>query len=227
MIEQQHIALQMSKKSYDKLLSQKASNDKEIIKYKSKIKMLNLKIKDIVAMKGHGDYDVNYTNRFDVEIDHLYRNNARYKKRKLEHNYAEFETRIDNPITQNPLQRSNSAPLPKKKDTPKKHVTVVQEDPQLQHNKDLQRQKIKWANPFRNKTNQSTKSFRNTVFNNKNNAAQSSGKFIKRGFNGLGGTHKVHMTKKKSLITNHMLMKKKKQQQKSNGESRNPFLVRR
>ena len=88
-------------------------------------------------------------------------------------------------------------------------MTVVQEDPQLQHNKDLQRQKIKWANPFRNKTNQSTKSFRNTVFNNKNNAAQSSGKFIKRGFNGLGGTHKVHMTKKKSLITNHMLMKKK------------------
>ena len=49
-------------------------------------------------------------------------------------------------------------------------MTVVQEDPQLQHNKDLQRQKIKWANPFRNKTNQSTKSFRNTVFNNKNNA---------------------------------------------------------
>ena len=81
MIEQQHIALQMSKKSYDKLLSQKASNDKEIIKYKSKIKMLNLKIKDIVAMKGHGDYNVNYTNRFDVEIDHLYRNNASQKKK--------------------------------------------------------------------------------------------------------------------------------------------------
>ena len=27
----------------------------------------------------------------------------------MEHNYVEFETRIDNPITQNPLQRSNSA----------------------------------------------------------------------------------------------------------------------
>ena len=92
----------------------------------------------------------------------------------------------------------------------------AQEDPQSQHNKHLQRQKIKWANPFRNKTNQSTKSFRNAVFNNKNNAAQSSGKFIKRGFNGLGGTHKVHMTKKKSLITNHMLMKEKNQQK--NGE---------
>ena len=227
MIEQQHIALQMSKKSYDKLLSQKTSNDKEIIKYKSKIKMLNLKIKDIVAMKGHGDYNVNYTDRFDVEIDHLYRNNALRKKRKIEHNYAtEFETRIENPITETALQRSNSAPLPKKKVTPKKHVVAAQEDPQLQHNKQLQRQKIKWANPFRNKTNQSTKSFRNAS-NNKSNAAQSSGKFIKRGFNGLGGTHKVHMAKKKSLITNHMLMRKKKMQKKSNGASLNPFSVRR
>ena len=51
-IEQQHIALQMSRKNYDKLLSQKNMNDKEIIGYKSKIKALKLKLKDIVAMKG-------------------------------------------------------------------------------------------------------------------------------------------------------------------------------
>ena len=225
----------MSKKSYDKLLSQKAANDKEIIKYKSKIKMLNLKIKDIVAMKGHGDYDVNYTNRFDAEIDHLYRNNTHRKKRKMDHEYATtVETRPDNRIAQNALQRSNSAPVPSKATSiareqaePKKNMVAVQDDPQLQRTKELQRQKIKWANPFRNKTNQSTKSFRNSSINSKKPAVQSTGKFIKRGFNGLGGTHKVHVMKKKSLITNHMLMKQKKMQKKSNGESRNPFLMKR
>ena len=49
----------MSRKSYDKLLSQKNVNDKEIMNLKSKVKMLQLKLKDVVAMKGVDDYIIN------------------------------------------------------------------------------------------------------------------------------------------------------------------------
>ena len=59
-----------------------------------------------------------------------------------------------------------------------------------------------WANPFRNKTNQtqSTRSFLSSknIANKKVNGNAKKGKYIKKGFNGLGGTHNVFMPKKKS-----------------------------
>eukprot|EP00943_MAST-04B_sp_MAST-4B-sp1_P004357 g4357.t1 len=257
-IEQQHIALQMSRKNYDKLLSQKNMNDKEIIGYKSKIKALKLKLKDIVAMKGdvyspHKMY-VNSNDNFksynnvkyhtgnreleDRDIDNLFKMHRANNKRKREYGGNQ----------QIVLKRSNSVPAEtsSQSNSQHKHVTsssqneskivdVSKDAYNVNKMKRQQQQQIMWANPFRNKTNQtgSTRSFlsnKNKKSSNKQNIGnQSKGTFIKKGYNGLGGTHKVCVPKKKSLITNHVTKMKNRLNKVNNGitqkqSSINPFI---
>ena len=243
----------MSRKSYDKLLSQKNVNDKEIMNLKSKVKMLQLKLKDVVAMKGVDDYIINdnnkrkrkqkrYGNDYDDEYDDdinitypMHNNNTNNRRSNNNNNSSSRSSSNynSNNNRQISLKRSNSVPLTTA--TKNKHnaerrkafssssqnelttATISSDNNSINDVNKLkkqQQQQIMWANPFRNKTNQtqSTRSFLSSknIANKKVNGNAKKGKYIKKGFNGLGGTHNVFMPKKKSLITNHMMKKKKK-----------------